>query len=326
MKSTGRLLPDMRIRAQRSLRHLGILATALALGHQSASAASPLDPGVVNPSSSFAGRTQYEWTADWWKTFMEAPAANNPIYPDSDATALQALNDSSRPVFYLAGTLFGPMTSDRTVTVPSNKYILFPSVNVFGQEPKLHPNSGFSSAPDNICSFIQDPNNGNYNPDLYTTTQTLDGQPLVADRAPYRQSCVGQPNSPELAALPAAGGFVVNNNPPLPDPATKPNLTQALQSAGVPGYYEPRTLDEPWNTVTDGYWFLLEPLAPGRHVITFTAALKSDPDTLFQNSTYIINSVPVPAPLPVLGAGAALAWSRRLRRRLRVSRSGQSPA
>ena len=88
----------------------------------------PTYAAVFAPGSEVAGKTIGEWTADWWQTFLEAPATGNPlIEPDTTGESLTALNDSDSPVFFLTGSFGFPI--ERSVTVTSKQAILFPLVN-----------------------------------------------------------------------------------------------------------------------------------------------------------------------------------------------------
>lgn len=246
----------------------------------------PSFAGVVSPNliyGDYKNKTQYEWSAEWWTTFLEAPSVGNPlVFNDSDSASLEDINNPSSPVFFLTGSLDPSIQPiNRTVTIPENKAVFFPLYNAFNAEPA---ESGI--LPSVLCSNIS-PVTGNM------LSATLDGVhiPIDGDFTPWRQYCGDQPDS---------GNFVVNELPG--------SLLQSL--AG-----DEQTL--PYNFVSDGYWLLLTPLTPGEHTITFGAS--DSQGTTLQNNTYHITTVPVPEPSSILGflalgtIGAASTLKRKLK-------------
>src|SRR6185503_2388565 len=105
-----------------------LLATAaLALGTSLSAQADKAKlqiPHVFPPSSAPYGKTFGEWSAAWWHWATAAPVASNPI---ADQTGQNATLGQSGKVWFLAGNLGG--TTERTVTVPSNKALFFPLIN-----------------------------------------------------------------------------------------------------------------------------------------------------------------------------------------------------
>lgn len=81
--------------------------------------------GVFPPDSRPYGLTYGEWTAKWWQWVYIMPEANNPIVDD---TGKNCANNQTGPVWFLAGTGGGAVT--RECTIPSDKAILFPIINV----------------------------------------------------------------------------------------------------------------------------------------------------------------------------------------------------
>lgn len=86
-------------------------------------------PIVVAPGSTVEGKTIAEWTADWWQW---AFGQSTPSDAFTDATGEYADVGQSGPVWFIAGTTGG--TATRTFDVPSDRYLLFPLVNVVVSE------------------------------------------------------------------------------------------------------------------------------------------------------------------------------------------------
>lgn len=235
----------------------------------------------------YQNKTQYEWSAEWWTTFLEAPSVGNPLVSsDSNSANLEHINKPSSPVFFLTGSLDPSIQPiNRTVTIPENKAVFFPLYNAFNAESV---ESGI--LPSLLCSNIS-PVTGNI------LSATLDGVriPIDGDFTPWRQSCGDQPDS---------GNFVVNELPG--------SLLQFLAE-------DEKTL--PYNFVSDGYWLLLTPLTLGEHTVTFGAS-DSKGETL-QDNTYHITAVPVPEPSSILGflALGTIGAASTLKRKLKPSNS-----
>ncbi len=219
---------------------------------------------VIPPTSPYAGKTLYQWSADWWTTFLEAPHLGNPLSStDPNGTGLEAINDPSSPVFFLTGisdTTGG--AQNRSVRIPENQAIFFPLVNFF--------NTDSTVTLQDLCAA----SNIDSSKDLFAT---LDGVSIGGDLSSQRQNCSTQPDS---------GSFNVKALPGN-------ELQYLADSANV-------SLPEDNLFVSDGYWLMLTPLTAGQHTITFGGTLSGTPDTI-QNNTYNITVTPVPEPSLILG-------------------------
>ena len=80
---------------------------------------------VFPPEAKPYGLTYGEWTAKWWQWIYSMPEEDNPAVDD---TGVNCANNQSGPVWFLAGTFGGAVT--RECTIPSDKAILFPIMNV----------------------------------------------------------------------------------------------------------------------------------------------------------------------------------------------------
>jgi hypothetical protein len=216
---------------------------------------------VLPPNAVVAGKTLYEWSADWWKTFLDAPLADNPlVFEDADGTSLEAINGLSSPVFFLTGTVTGD-SFNRKVTVSDRQAIFFPLLNeiFIGTEPN---DTAETLCADTVTAADQ----------IDTTSMfaTLDGG-NISDLGSQRQSCDSQPNK---------GVFSLESP------------TESLLNAGVglpPGLYP---------STSDGYWLMFAPLSLGEHTITFGGVSASGNQ---QNQTYTIEVIRTPEPISSLG-------------------------
>jgi hypothetical protein len=89
---------------------------------------------VLPPDQSYGGRSQYAWSALWWQTFLEAPAANNPLLGSSDSSALKTVNSKDPAVVFLTGSGDGTPI-ERSLTVTTGQALFFPIVNYSETDP-----------------------------------------------------------------------------------------------------------------------------------------------------------------------------------------------
>ena len=80
--------------------------------------AQTINPGVIDPTSTYAGKTYSQWAAGWWQYYMSLPTTNNPfvfssIYPISPLSTGQ-----SGPVWFLCGNYASGGTHAYTNTIP----------------------------------------------------------------------------------------------------------------------------------------------------------------------------------------------------------------
>ena len=67
--------------------------------------AQTINPGIIDPTNTYAGKTYAEWAAAWWQHFMSlsatiTPYHRSPPYPDAPLSTGQ-----SGPVWFMLGTL-----------------------------------------------------------------------------------------------------------------------------------------------------------------------------------------------------------------------------
>jgi hypothetical protein len=80
---------------------------------------------IFPPNSTPFGKSFSEWTANWWKWFIEIPYDSK--HPFLDPTGASCDRNQSGPVWFLSGSLTFPI--EKTCVIPSGKAILFPILN-----------------------------------------------------------------------------------------------------------------------------------------------------------------------------------------------------
>jgi hypothetical protein len=215
-------------------------------------------PGHVAWSSpTILGLTVGQWSARWWQWAFSIPKTKSPLL---DETGAQCARGQKGLVWFLAG-VWGGGTAERYCSVPAGKLIFFPIANVvWVQTAKDDPS--LTEKDWRVCISF---GNGvidcsaialaGLQLDLQHTT--LDGIPIILN--------------PKIPIVRTQSPVFKANWP-----ADSDNLL------GLdPNEYG---LDES-PSVSDGYWVMLPPLAPGRHVVKFLAG---PPDKPAQNITYHI--------------------------------------
>jgi len=80
---------------------------------------------IVRPTESVAGRSQADWSREWWQWAGSFRRFESPV---ADKTGARCAASQSGAVWFLAGT-YGTARTIRTCTVPAGKYLYFPLIN-----------------------------------------------------------------------------------------------------------------------------------------------------------------------------------------------------
>jgi hypothetical protein len=221
---------------------LGFLIAAIVLLAQPAVGRNP-NPGVAPIKSSPHGMSYSQWAQAWWTWLISIPADQNPAL---DTTGQFANLGQDQKVFFLAGTLFGG-TFERDVTVPPGTALFFPVVNAVFWAPDDLDDAAFfaeqagldptTMTDEELIRFIV-----NLSMDDPANLQvTIDGKPL-RDLASYRAES---------------------------DPFELID-TDLIDTLGG-------EISHPNSAIADGYWLMLNPLAPGQHTIHIVSELDQGP-------------------------------------------------
>lgn len=179
----------------------------------------------------------------WMKWIFSQPAETNPAY---DLTGAFAANGQPTPdnIFFLAGlmTSGNETKADRTITISPNQRLFFPVINYWDIEwdPDSAPRHMVWKAP---YSGLYDPATIYANADA-AMLESSDGMYATID-------------GEDVKNLEGYRTITPLFNSQLPEE----NLLGSWGYTGVWGLLGPN--------MTDGYFLLLEPLAPGDHVIEF---------------------------------------------------------
>jgi hypothetical protein len=208
---------------------LAVIALLLLLQVAPVMAAKNRGPVVLPPSSYPYGRSYGEWSNAWWQWAYAIPKSVNPVVDTSGAHCYEG---QEGPIWFLAGTFTGgPVT--RTCTIPHEKALFFPLVNVESDNIGVNPPLSVQGLRDSLKPFFAstDPNTFSVHiddasiPNLGKYKAGPDG-PVFGFRLP-------RDNVYQQSPIPAAG------------------------------FYHP--------VISGGYYLMLAPLSPGNHTIHFVA-------------------------------------------------------
>jgi hypothetical protein len=214
---------------------LGVLVAILALTVMSparfAAAERNPDPGVIPPGAEPYGESYGEWNSAWVRWVLSIPindSSHPEVHPLLDPTGASCSARQSGHVWFLAGSLIGPVTRNNC-TIPAGKALFFPIVNAWCDSSPVSCGSTY----DQLLAAIKPAIDGATNLQV-----AVDGR-TIRDIPRYR------------ATTPRPNPFYFN----LPDH----NLYQYFGNPdAVAGRYY---------GVADGYYLMLAPLNVGTHTI-----------------------------------------------------------
>ena len=231
--------------------------------------AQTLNPGIVDPTNTYAGKTYSELAAGWWQHYMSLPTTNNPfVYILNHPIPLSV--GQSGPVWFIAGNYETGGTHNYSNTIPAG-VALFLLITDIEQDNAGCPTNDFTEA--QLRTFAQ-----TYQNDATNMTCTIDGKAVIGLtnvlNTPYRvQSTAFAYTCPPVRNV-------------LHDLAGDSCYQNALGS----DYTIPLAVE-------DGVFLLLSPLSAGHHVIHVTGAYI--PGNFTENWTHYLTVQPVPLSVEV---------------------------
>ena len=208
---------------------VGVFLTVLVSGHTQT-----INPGVLDPTNTYEGKTYGQWSAEHWQWLYSLPADKHPLFDTADVSTGQ-----TGDVWFLGGTYttttdtngvtYG--TATRDCVIPQGKSLFFPLIDA---ESSTAEGNGTNFA--QLLASSQGLIDG-----VDTLGCSIDGQTLT-NLASYRAS----------SDLFTWGPLPTNNV--FGDPVNFPAGTTSP-------------------SVADGYYLLVHPLSPGDHSIHFTGGV-----------------------------------------------------
>jgi hypothetical protein len=211
-------------------------------------------PGVAPPNSHPFGMTYNQWAGRWWQWYLQLPLTNaaGAVHPGIDAG--QSLFDVSEhqqgQVWFLAAPLTG-LPVERTATIPADKALFFPLLNVEVSSLECQGCPGSSPCNSSPACFCRG---------------TFFGTPLVPVETYIANDAVNLACSIDGTPVANITSFRFHNSEihftaPSPWINSCANYTGGVTSGsggdgGAPG-----------TSVGDGYYIFLNPLSPGVHTL-----------------------------------------------------------
>lgn len=185
-----------------------------------------VESSVFLPNERPYGKTYAEWTVIWVQQFMTANCANNPWLNSANV-----LFYKSGPVYMMAG--LSTKGASVNVTIPQDKALLFPLVNLFNDYPC--PDSTFKPAPDQSMQDFLKTGAESYLPAATGLAVEVDGVSI---------------SNPETYKFTSDLFYFTGN----------PQLASCVDGC-VTG--------EPQPCVTIGYYMMVKPMTKGQHTIHY---------------------------------------------------------
>ncbi len=254
---------------------------------------------VFDPDELIAGTSQAVLANQWVQYVNGVEKDDNPLL---DTTGQKAGIGQSGPVFFLVGSTFGNFQVERTASVPSDKSLFLPLINLSIDNIVTADDSGGRTVEQHRAQAEGLVNGVN------VLTTTINGESIdLLDLLEHRQQSPAAfgyrlPVPPEENRFMYPEDTVLNN----PDSDSDVDLGKfsGSNTLGELGF-------EVFPVITDGYWLGLGPLPVGQHTIQFGGGIQG----AFQfDITYNVTSTPVSEPtsplslltLALLGSGITL--------------------
>lgn len=249
-----------------------ILAIVLVLFALSAARAQ-INPGIIDPTNSYAGKTYGQLAAGWWQYFMSLPMTNCPLNYIPNNPPVPMSTGQNGPVWFMGGNYAGGGTLSFTNTIPSVGLFLI----ISGIEK-----DNAACPPNNYNEPYLRTWAGNVEYHAVGMSCTIDGAPVgeIDDvtTTPYRVQ------SPAFSyTCPAVHNY-------LHDCRTNPSCYCYENYSGIP-----YTID---GAVMDGVFLMISPLSIGSHVINATTQFTFSPP-YSADSTYYLTVQPAPLSIAV---------------------------
>src|SRR5215471_483065 len=97
---------------------LTLAATWIGLAHGNAQS---INPGIVDPTNIYAGKTYSQWSAAFWQYLMSLPTTNNPLLLYDSTYPIAPLHTAQTgPVWFISGRRprTVPIVQSTTNTIP----------------------------------------------------------------------------------------------------------------------------------------------------------------------------------------------------------------
>jgi hypothetical protein len=223
-----------------------LMAGAAMLPHAPLAAGHPEGPRVLDPSAKAFGKTFHEWAAAWSNWVYQFPADQFPIQDQSGASCRLGQHGK---VWFLAGSGFNAGPIVRHCTIPAGKALFFP----IAQGLSFKPEFPFADDKPQCLALLEEVEQVrcDVNSDLSVLVPRKGATVLPVLEVKVDGVPIADPFSYRVQSPPGGFTFVISEK-------------SLLVGAGFPA--GPRS-----PAVADGYWIMLDDLAPGSHTVRIFA-------------------------------------------------------
>jgi hypothetical protein len=218
----------------------------LAVGPAADLRAQTLNPGVIDPWNTYAGRTYSQWAAAWGQYYVGQSTTNNPLVYDPTRPVIPMSTGQSGPVWFTGWQHLlnnAPQTRTFSDTMPGG-IALFLGIAVGEWDNANCPYPDMYTT-NELFAFLKPVGDG-----ITNMTCTIDGMAIAgltnAVTTPYREQ------SSFDVTVPAVHNYLSDIE----------NLSSCYQNANGTPY----TVS---NAVDDGMFLMIAPLSAGLHVIHY---------------------------------------------------------
>ena len=207
-------------------------------------ASAQINPGVVDPTNSFAGKTYNQLAAGWWQYYMSLPMTNSPLRFIAGNPPVPMSTGQSGPVWFMGGNYAAGGTLSYTNTIPSVG--LFLLISAIERDNAACPPTEYNEPYLRVWA-------GQTEYQAYGMTCTIDGVPVSEidniSTSPYRVQ-----SPPFSYTCPAVENYLYDFR--------NSTCYCYVNDAGIP-----YTID---GAIIDGVFLMISPLSIGAHVIHAT--------------------------------------------------------
>ena len=247
--------------------HVAAGSVLLAVTLLHSAGAQTINPGIIDPTNTYAGKTYSEWSAAAWQYFVSMPTTNNPLIFNPLNPVIPLNTGQSGPVWFLCGNYPTGGTHVYTNAIPGGISLFVMITDIESDEADCpNPDTGIPSAQFRAFAKSEEDTATNM-------TCTIDGVAITGLTnvltSPYRVQ------SPLFAfTCPAVHNWVYDYE-----------VLHCYQNSSGTPYTIARA-------VTDGVFLMVAPLSVGPHLIHTTCAFPFSPPFV-ANFTHYLTVKPV---------------------------------
>jgi hypothetical protein len=255
------------------LRALFLIASLALPLFELSTASGQINPGIIDPTNTYSGKTYSQLASGWWQYFMSLPMTNSPLNFIDGNPPVPLSTGQSGPVWFMGGSYASGGALSFTNTIPSIG--LFLIISGIEKDNAACPPANWNEP--YLRTWA-----GNVENHAFGMSCIIDGVPVDqidnVSTSPYRVQ------SPAFSyTCPAVHNY-------LHDYRTNPSCYCYENFSGIPYTNN--------GAIMDGVFLMLSPLSIGSHVINATVQFSFTP-AFWADCTYYLTVQPAPLTIAV---------------------------